>query len=192
MGLIPRLGRSPGERIGYPLQYSWASLVAQMVKNQPAMRETWVLSLGWEDPLEDGMATHSSILAWRIPMDRGAWQATVHEVTKSRKKMCSNIHSYHSILLHIFLCACAIFSLICPREELLVHKVCEYSILQDNVSSLSHLQCSREPLHPPSVVLAFLCLSIVVLICIFVVVNEVDYLFGCWSSTCIFSCEILV
>ena len=63
--------------IGYPLQYSWASLVAQMVKNPPAMRETWVQPLGWEDPLEEGMVTHSSILAWRIPMDRGARQATV-------------------------------------------------------------------------------------------------------------------
>ena len=49
----------------------------------PAMRETWVRSLGWEDPLEEGMVTHSSILAWRILMDRGAWQATIHEVTKS-------------------------------------------------------------------------------------------------------------
>ena len=66
-GLIPGLGRSPGEGIGYPLQYSWASLVAQLVKNSPAMRETWVQSLGWEDPLEKGKATHSSILAWRIP-----------------------------------------------------------------------------------------------------------------------------
>ena len=66
---------SPGEGISYPLQYSWASL--------PAIQETWVPSLGWEDPLEEGMATHSSILAWRIPMDRGAWQATVHGVTKS-------------------------------------------------------------------------------------------------------------
>ena len=55
-----------------------ASLVAQMVKNPPAMLETWVRSLGQEDPLEEGMATHSSILAWRIPMDRGAWRATVH------------------------------------------------------------------------------------------------------------------
>ena len=64
--MIPRSGRSPGEELGYPLQYSWASLVAQMVKNPPAMRETWVQSLGWEDPLEEGMATHSSILAWRI------------------------------------------------------------------------------------------------------------------------------
>ena len=50
-----------------------ASLVAQTVKNLPTMQETWVQSLGWEDPLEEGMATHSSILAWRIPIDRGAW-----------------------------------------------------------------------------------------------------------------------
>ena len=53
-----------------------------MVKNPPAIWETWVLSLGWEDPLEESMATHSSILAWRIPMDRGAWQATVYGVTE--------------------------------------------------------------------------------------------------------------
>ena len=64
---IPGLGRSAGEGIGYPLQYSWASLVAQLVKNRPAMRETWVQSLGWEDPLERRKAIHSSILAWRIP-----------------------------------------------------------------------------------------------------------------------------
>ena len=62
-GSIPRLRRSPEEGIGYPLQYSWASLVAKMVKNLPAMQETWVPSLGWKDPLEEGMATHSSILA---------------------------------------------------------------------------------------------------------------------------------
>ena len=60
-------GRSPGEGIGYPLQDSWASLVAQLVKNPPAMWETWVESLVWEDPLEKGKAIHSSILAWRIP-----------------------------------------------------------------------------------------------------------------------------
>ena len=81
--MIPDSGRAPGEEIGYPLQYSWASLVAQTVKNCPAMRETWVQLLGWEDPLEEGMATHSSILSWRIPMDRGAWQAPVHRVAKS-------------------------------------------------------------------------------------------------------------
>ena len=61
-----------------------ASLVAQLVKNLPAMQETWVQSMGWEDPLEEGMATHASILAWRIPMDRGAWWATVHGVAKSQ------------------------------------------------------------------------------------------------------------
>ena len=70
---IPELGSSTEEGTGSPLQYSWASLVAQMVKNQPTMQETWVLSLGWEDPLEEGMVTHSSILAWRIPMGRGPW-----------------------------------------------------------------------------------------------------------------------
>ena len=65
--MIPGSGRSPGEGIGYLHQYCWASLVAQLVKNPPAMQETWVRSLGWEDPLEKGKATHSSILAWRIP-----------------------------------------------------------------------------------------------------------------------------
>ena len=82
-GLIPGLGRSPGEGKGYPLQFSWASLVAQLVKNLPAMRETWIRSLGGEDRLEEGMATHSSILAWEIPTDRGAWRAIVHGATKS-------------------------------------------------------------------------------------------------------------
>ena len=76
-GLIPGWGRSAGEGIGYPLQYSWASLVAQLVKNSPAMQETWVLSLGWEDPLEKGKSTHSSILAWRI----------VHGVAESRTRL---------------------------------------------------------------------------------------------------------
>ena len=65
--LIPGLGTSDGEGIGYPLQYSWVSLVTQLVKNPFAMWETWVQSLGWEDPLEKGKAIHSSILAWRIP-----------------------------------------------------------------------------------------------------------------------------
>ena len=67
LGSIPGSGRCAGEGIGYPLQYSWASLVAQLVKNGPEMWEIWVQSLGWEDPLEKGKATHSSILAWRIP-----------------------------------------------------------------------------------------------------------------------------
>ena len=65
--MIPGSGRSTGEGIGYPLQYSWASLAAQLLKNLPAIQETWVQSLGWEDSLEKGKATHSSILTWRIP-----------------------------------------------------------------------------------------------------------------------------
>ena len=64
---IPRSGRSLGEGVGYPLQYSWTSLVVQLVKNLPTMQEIWVWSLSWEDSLEMGKPTHSSILAWRIP-----------------------------------------------------------------------------------------------------------------------------
>ena len=62
----------------------YRTTMAQMVKNLPAMWETWVQSLGSEDPLEEGMATHSSILGWRIPMDRGAWWAIVHGVSKNQ------------------------------------------------------------------------------------------------------------
>ena len=82
-GSIPGFGISSGEGIGYPLQYSWVSLVAQTVKDPPAMQETWFWSLGWEDLLEESMANHSSILVWRIPMDRVAWQATIQVVAKS-------------------------------------------------------------------------------------------------------------
>ena len=84
---IPGLGSSPGEGIGYPLQYSWASLVAQLVENLPAMWETWIRSRGWDDPLEDGMATPFSILAWRIPMNRGAWLSIVHGITKGQTRL---------------------------------------------------------------------------------------------------------
>ena len=76
-GLISGSGRYAGEGLGYPLQYSWASLVAQLEKNLPAMQKTWVKSLVWEDPLEKGTATHSSIVAWR----------TVHGVTKSQTQL---------------------------------------------------------------------------------------------------------
>ena len=76
--LIPELGRSTGERIDYPLQYSWTSLVTQLVKNLPAMWKTWVGSLSWEDPLKKGLATHSSILAWRIP-----WTAQSTELQRA-------------------------------------------------------------------------------------------------------------
>ena len=69
-----------------------------MVNNPPTMRETWVQSLGWEDPLEEGMATHSSILAWRIAMDRGACWATVHGVRKELDKTeCLNTAQHHTV-----------------------------------------------------------------------------------------------
>ena len=90
-GLIPGSGRSSGEGIGYPLQYSWASLVAQVVKNPPAKQETWVRSLGWDDLLEKGKATHSSILGWRI-----SW-CIVRGVAKSRTRL-SNFHFLHPCL----------------------------------------------------------------------------------------------
>ena len=66
-----------------------------MVKNSPAMRKTWVGSLGWEDPLEEGMAIHSRILAWRIPMDRAAWWATVCGVTKSPTRLSGKHSTAH-------------------------------------------------------------------------------------------------
>ena len=62
-------------------------MVARFLKNLPAVQETLILTRGWEDPLEEGMATHSSILVWRIPMGRGAWRATVHGVAKSQTRL---------------------------------------------------------------------------------------------------------
>ena len=66
-------------------RFNWASLVPQVVKNPPAVWKTWGQSLGWEDPLEEGMETHANIFAWKIPMDRGVWWATAHGVTNSGK-----------------------------------------------------------------------------------------------------------
>ena len=80
--MITGLERFSGEGTGYPLQCSWSSLVAQLIKNPPARWESWARSLAWEDPLEKGMATPSIILVWRIPTDREAWQATVHGVAE--------------------------------------------------------------------------------------------------------------
>ena len=78
-GSIPGSGRSAGEGIGNLFQYSWASLVAQLVNDPSTMQDTWVRSLGWEDPLERGMATHSSVLARRIP-----WTIQNYRVAKSQ------------------------------------------------------------------------------------------------------------
>ena len=76
-----------------------ASLVAQMIKNLPALQETWVWTLGWEDALEEGMITYSSILAWRMPMDKGAWWATVHGVAKNQTRLSD--WAQHSMYTHM-------------------------------------------------------------------------------------------
>ena len=73
--------------VKYNFSIQLSSLVAQMVNNPPAMWETWVRSLGWENPLEKGMASRFSILVWRIPKDRGAWLAAVHRITKNQTRM---------------------------------------------------------------------------------------------------------
>ena len=81
-----------------PLNPSPLGWLPQTVKNLPAMSETWVQYLGWEDPLEEGLATHSSILAWRIPTDRGAWLARVHGATKSQTQL--NDKTQHNISVY--------------------------------------------------------------------------------------------
>ena len=87
-----RVDSLPSEQPGKPICLQVC--MTQMAENPPAMWENRVQSLGWEDPLEKGMATHSSIFAWRIPTDRGAWRATVHGVTKSRTQMKQlNMHT---------------------------------------------------------------------------------------------------
>ena len=87
----PGLGRSPGDGKGYPLQYSWASAVAQLMKNLPTMRKTWVQSLGQEYLLEKGMATQSSILALEIPWMEEPGGATVRGVVKSRTRLSDSL-----------------------------------------------------------------------------------------------------
>ena len=91
LGSIPGLERSPGEGKGYPLQYSRVSLLAQLVKNPPAMWETWVQSQDWDCPLEEGIEYSLQYSYLENSMDRGAWQAIVHEVAKSQTQL-SNLH----------------------------------------------------------------------------------------------------
>ena len=89
-GSIPGSGRSPREGIGYPHQDSWASLVAQLVKNLPTMQKTWVRSPGWKDSLEKGKGIHPSVLAWRIPWTVLSWSQT-------------RLSQFHS-LIHVLFC----------------------------------------------------------------------------------------
>ena len=123
-GLIPGLGRSSVEGTGSPLQYSWASLVAQLVKDLPAMWETWVRSLGWEDLLEKAKATHSSILAWRIP-----W--IIHGVAKSWTWL-STFHctSLHFKLNNSLLTKCSFQKAIENINSLHLPRMCVCSVPQ--------------------------------------------------------------
>ena len=97
-GLIPGSGSSPEEGTGYPLQYSWASIVAKLVKSPPAMRETWIPSLGWEDPPEKGTATLSSVLAWRI----SPWSCKEFDTTE-RLSLFTNYIPINVALVFLFL-----------------------------------------------------------------------------------------
>ena len=82
----------------------WASLVVYFIKNLPAMQGIWVQSLGWEDPLEEGMATHSSILAWIIPMDREAWQAAVPGIECKGSDMTEQLSTAHKLHTYWEIC----------------------------------------------------------------------------------------
>ena len=93
---IPELERSPGEGNGYPLQCSWISLVAQLVKSPPAMQETWAQSRGWEGLLEKGMVTHSSVLAWRIP---GLYRTRGHKESDMTERLFTFFLSYLLLLV---------------------------------------------------------------------------------------------
>ena len=95
-GLIPGLRRSPGEGTGYPFQYSWTSLVAQLVKSLPAMQETWVRSLGWEDP--PWKRAYSCL---ENPVDRGAWWATVQGVTKGQTRPSDHSTAHRAFSLMV-------------------------------------------------------------------------------------------
>ena len=117
--LIPGLGRSPGERIGHPRQNSWASLVAQLVKTPLLMLETWVWCLCWKDPLEKGMSTHFSILAWRIPWTF-PWGHKESDTTEQLYSLIVYLTITSSInyifknknkARFIFVCLCAVFIL---------------------------------------------------------------------------------
>ena len=103
-GSVPGLGRSSGEGKGYPLQYSWASLVAQLVKNLPALWETWVWSLGWEDLLEKEMATHSSTVAWRIPRTEKPGRLQSMESQKSQTRLSNFTFTFTLLTIKSFDC----------------------------------------------------------------------------------------
>ena len=149
-GSIPRSGRSAGEGISYSLQHSWASLLAQLGKNPPAVRETWVLSLGWEDPLEKGKSTHSSILAWRIPWT--AYSMGSQRLRHDWATFTASPISFSLLLPHcltscssllssqFFLCSCLTHSLLLCLQELHTAPTLSFELLFPYYSSSPHLK----------------------------------------------------
>ena len=123
--MISGLGRSAREGIGYPLHYFWAYLVAQLVKNPPAMQETWFQPLGWEDPLEKGKDTPSSILAWRIP-----WTIQYMGSQWFRHKWATFTFTFNYL------------QRIVSSEQISFHQL--YNVYFSSVQSLSHIQLSTD------------------------------------------------
>ena len=119
----PGSGRFPGKGTGYPLQYSWAFLVAQTIKNPPAVQETWVGSLGWEDPLEEDMATHYSILAWRTPCGQRSpvgyspWGHKKSDTTEQTKHNMDLVKNFPSLMWNIHFFSLQCFLLIFTRTS---------------------------------------------------------------------------
>ena len=132
---IPGLGRSPGEGIGYPFQYSWASLVAQTIKNPPECRRPWFWSLGWEDPLEKGTATHSSIPAWRIPWTEEPGRLKSMGLQRVGHNWLTFTFTKESVR-HRFECQFGSYH----RENLFISKKLHFSIFKMGVSENSYLR----------------------------------------------------
>ena len=129
-GSIPGLGRFPEEWIGYPLWYPWASFVAQLVKNPPAMQETWVLSLGWKDPLEKGKVTHSSFWPKEFHADL---TVIVYIVIEQFAEETGTYSVFIQLLLHIlqrlFFCKVVAYFSICLIVCLFVYHYCYFKYL---------------------------------------------------------------
>ena len=140
--LIPGWGRFLGEGIGYPHQYSWVSMVTQTVKNPPAIPKTWVQSLGWEDPQKEEMATHSRVLAWRIPWTKEAGGLhTVHGVTESQTCLSDEAQRWTPHCVHTLWFCQGGYPLALPSLSLLSHY---YAWLQQPQLAWTY----RVPPHP--------------------------------------------
>ena len=151
---IPGSGRSTGKGVGYSLQYSWASLVAQLVKNPPAMRETWIQSLDWEDALEKGKATHSSILAWRTlwtVQSMGSQESdtteppslhfhcTSHGVYKSREGFRAKT-SLYCLCFPSLQASCGLLSCFCLFADFILIMTC--LMVARSLSSATRITCA--------------------------------------------------